>query len=110
MYRCRNWEKHTLHVCDAPPLNFCRPPHVSGCAPVTSTEQGETVSVGSSPLTFQVRPAISQCNPRIPQSSIPNGILCGFADGSVRFVSQSVKDSVFWGSVTSNKGEVVSFD
>ncbi len=41
------------------------------------------VTRGSDPVTFQVQPSLSQCDPRIPQSSLPGGILCGFADGSI---------------------------
>jgi prepilin-type N-terminal cleavage/methylation domain-containing protein len=78
--------------------------------PVTSVGANGPVSTGSLPLTFQVRPPLQQCDPRIPQSSFQGGILCGFLDGSVRFVREGVNDSIFWGSVTPDRGEVVSLD
>jgi hypothetical protein len=78
--------------------------------PVTTQGDNGSVTVGSLPLTFQVRPPLNLCNPRIPQSSFPGGILCGFADGSVRFVGQNVSQSAFWGSVTPDRGETVSLD
>ncbi len=65
---------------------------------------------GTLPLTFQVRPPLSECDPRIPQSSLPGGILLGLADGSVRFTRQSIEPTVFWGAVTPNGGEVISLD
>jgi hypothetical protein len=79
-------------------------------APVTTQGENRPVTVGSLPLTFQVRPPLNQCDPRIPQSSFPGGILCGFADGSVRFINQNVSQSAFWGSVTPDRGETVSLD
>lgn len=77
--------------------------------PVT-VENSTPVSHGSSPVTFQVQPSLSNCDPRIPQSSLPGGILCGFFDGSVRFIGKNVSETVFWGSVTPDRGEPVSFD
>lgn len=79
-------------------------------APVTIPGENGPVTVGSLPLTFQVRPPLDQCDPRIPQSSFAGGILCGFADGSVRFINQNVSQSAFWGSVTPDRGETVSLD
>jgi prepilin-type N-terminal cleavage/methylation domain-containing protein len=79
-------------------------------APVTIQRDNSPVTFGSVALTFQVRPPLNQCDPRIPQSSFPGGILCGFADGSVRFVSQTVSESAFWGSVTPDRGETVAVD
>jgi hypothetical protein len=78
--------------------------------PVTTQGENRPVTVGSLPLTFQVRPPLNQCDPRIPQSSFPGGILCEFADGSVRFINQNVSQSAFWGSVTPDRGETVSLD
>ncbi len=68
------------------------------------------VTVGSLPLTFQVQPAVEQCDPRIPNSSLPGGILAGMLDGSAKFVRTGVSAEVFWGSVTPAGGEVVSLD
>ena len=51
--------------------------------PITLAGSNGPASTGSLPLTFQVRPLTQHCDPRIPQSSLPGGILCGFVDGSV---------------------------
>ncbi len=74
--------------------------------PITSGE----VTIGTPPQTFQVRPTLSSCDPRVPQSSLPGGIILGMADGSVRFTSQGIGHAVFWGAVTPNSGEVISLD
>ena len=71
---------------------------------------GQPATVGSLPLTFQVRPPVADCDPRIPQSSLPGGILAGMLDGSVRFIHPHVSPEVFWGSVTPAGGEVVTLD
>jgi prepilin-type N-terminal cleavage/methylation domain-containing protein len=78
--------------------------------PVTSSGPGGPISRGNFPLTFQVRPQLDQCDPRIPQSSFPGGILGGFADGSVRFIRAGVSESAFWSAVTPDRGEVSSLD
>lgn len=39
---------------------------------------------------FQVMPAADQCDPALPQSLAPEGILIGMGDGSVRLVSDRV--------------------
>ena len=61
-------------------------------------------------MTFQVQPPLSQCDPRVPQSSFPGGILAGLADGSVRFVRTDIEQSLFWGAVTPDRGEIVALD
>jgi hypothetical protein len=75
--------------------------------PVTTEGNSGPISAGSLSLTFQVLPLPNQCDPRIPQSSLPGGLLCGFADGSVRFVGRNVSEATFWGSVTPDRGEIV---
>ena len=86
---------------------FADAPMFVDVKPVTITDQNGSASVGSLPLTFQVRPTFEECDSRIPQSSLPGGILSGLADGSVRFISQSVSQAAYWGSVTPDKREVV---
>lgn len=78
--------------------------------PVTIAGLSGPITHGSSPLTFQVRPSLEHCDPRIPQSTFAGGILCGMADGSVRFVRQDISESIFWGSVTPDKGEIAPLD
>jgi hypothetical protein len=89
---------------------FADAPMFQDVGPVTTEGNKGPVSIGSLPLTFQVQPALNQCDPRVPQSSVPGGIVCGFADGSVRFVGQNVSQAMFWGSVTPDRGEIVSLD
>ena len=45
-----------------------------------------------------------------PTSNHPGGVNMGFADGSVRFVKDSVSPQTFWAIGTRNGGEVVSSD
>lgn len=78
--------------------------------PVTTIGPGGPVSHGSTSLTFQVRPPLERCDPRIPQSSFAGGILCGMADGSVRFVHEGISETVFWCAVTPDKNEVAILD
>lgn len=78
--------------------------------PVTTVTDSGVVTSGSLPLTFQVRPPLDRCDPRIPQSSLPGGILCGFVDGSVRFVREGVSETTFWSSITPDRGEVATLD
>lgn len=78
--------------------------------PVTTVRQGVATTVGSLPMTFQVRPPLSQCDPRVPQSSFQGGILVGMMDGSVRFLNARIQDSVFWASVTPDRGETALLD
>ena len=61
-------------------------------------------------LTFQVRPAISDCNPRIPQTPFSGGLLAGLADGSVRMLSPGISPATFWAAVTPAGGEVLGSD
>jgi type II secretory pathway pseudopilin PulG len=68
------------------------------------------VSVGSvRGLTFQVDPVLSECDPRVAQTRL-RAMLVGLGDGSVRAVAGSTSESVYWGMVTPDKGEVVSLE
>ncbi len=78
--------------------------------PVTTVRDSVATSVGSRTVTFQVQPPLSRCDPRVPQSSFPGGILAGLADGSVQFVRSNVEQAVFWGAVTPDRGEIVALD
>jgi len=78
--------------------------------PVQYVENSIAFTRGSDSFTFQVQPLLDQCDPRIPQSSLPGGILCGFVDGSVRFIQKDIIGLAFWGSVTPDKGEANIFD
>jgi prepilin-type N-terminal cleavage/methylation domain-containing protein len=72
--------------------------------PITSGQP--PVSVGSEPLTFQIRPPLLECNGRIPNtahSSMP----VGMADGSVRSLNSSMRPSIYWALTTPMRGEIV---
>jgi prepilin-type processing-associated H-X9-DG protein len=45
-----------------------------------------------------------------PNSNHPGGVNIGFADGSVRFVKDSVSVQTWWALGTRSSGEVVSSD
>jgi prepilin-type processing-associated H-X9-DG protein len=45
-----------------------------------------------------------------PTSNHPGGVLVGFADGSVRFIKDSISQQAWWGIGTRNGHEVVSSD
>ena len=58
-------------------------------------EHGHQPAVAAQPR-FQVQPQfINNCDPTVPQSSHPSGILVGLGDGSVRFARNSI-DPVTW--------------
>lgn len=60
--------------------------------------------------TFQVRPRPEEVDPSIPQTPHRAGLTVAMFDGSVRTISPSVGESVFWALVTPAGGEVVSLD
>lgn len=73
--------------------------------PVTSTTG--PVSTASIPgLTFQAKPRIAECDPRLAQTPHESGMLSAMADGSVRLLRRDIAETVYWGLVTPNKGEV----
>jgi prepilin-type processing-associated H-X9-DG protein len=45
-----------------------------------------------------------------PSSSHPGGVNCAFADGSVRFIKNSIAPPTWWALGSRNQGEVVSSD
>ena len=57
-------------------------------------------------VTFQVRPTQVECDPSLPQTPHPGGMLTALCDGSVRVVSPQVSPSAFWSAVTPAGGEV----
>jgi prepilin-type N-terminal cleavage/methylation domain-containing protein len=61
-------------------------------------------------LTFQVRPRLNQCDPRIPQTPHPSGMLAAVLDGSVRVLAGNMSEKTFWGAVTPRGGEVPGMD
>jgi prepilin-type N-terminal cleavage/methylation domain-containing protein len=76
-------------------------PITSGSPPVSTAEGGRT---------FQVRPRVSECDPRLPNSASSRGLQVALADGSVRLLSPSIAPTTFWGMVTPAGGEVVAIE
>ncbi len=75
--------------------------------PVTSGSP--PVATGSVPeLTFQRRPALADCDPRLAQTPHESGMLVALFDGSVRTLSPGTSAAVYWGMVTPAGGEVLS--
>ncbi|MCI0642156.1 MAG: hypothetical protein L0Y72_17595 [Gemmataceae bacterium] len=66
------------------------------------------VSVATDGKTFQVRPTIDACDPRLPNASSTRGLQIGLGDGSVRILAPSISPQVFWGMVTPSGGEVLT--
>lgn len=92
-----------------PALKPYNPDDPGDVYPVTSGSP--PVSEGSLPgLTFQVRPGLRECDPRIAQTPHSGGMLVALCDGSVRVVSQGISEAAFWGAVTPRGGEVLPSD
>jgi prepilin-type N-terminal cleavage/methylation domain-containing protein len=76
-------------------------PVTTGNPPVSRAPNG---------VTFQVRPTVTDCDPKQPNTGDPAGLPCLMGDGSVRHYRPGVAPEVFWASVTPRGGEVVSSD
>jgi prepilin-type N-terminal cleavage/methylation domain-containing protein len=75
------------------------------------TSWNPPTSVGSVPgLTFQVRPRISQCDPRLAQTPHSGGMLAALGDGSVHILSAGMSETTYWAAVTPAGGEVLGND
>jgi type II secretory pathway pseudopilin PulG len=75
-------------------------------------DEGDVVPNPTSPptVTFQVTPAIPDCNPAVPQATFPGGLMVGLADGSVRMLSPGISPATFWAAVTPAGGEALGSD
>jgi hypothetical protein len=76
-------------------------PVTAGVPPVSRAEGNQT---------FQVRPSIEGCDPRLPNTPDPAGLSCAMADGSVRLYRAGVDPAVFWAAVTPDGGETGTTD
>lgn len=77
--------------------------------PVTNFAQ--STSVGSIPgLTFQVRPSLTACDPRLAQTPHAGGMLVALGDGSVRTLAPAMSATTYWAAVTPAGGEVLGPD
>lgn len=77
-------------------------PVTSGNPPVTRASAPGT--------TFLSQPRPVAADPHVLQSPYPNALLVALFDGSVRTISSSVPETVFWAMVTRAGGEVVAGD
>ncbi len=73
--------------------------------PATGRTQGSVAG-----LTFQTRPALNECDPRVAQTPHASGMLVALADGSVRSLSPGMSDATYWAAVTPAGGEVLGDD
>jgi type II secretory pathway pseudopilin PulG len=60
--------------------------------------------------TFQVRPAVPDCDPTVPQTPHPGGMVAGLMDGSVRVLRGGMAPHLFWSAVTPAGGETAALD
>jgi prepilin-type N-terminal cleavage/methylation domain-containing protein len=60
--------------------------------------------------TFQVRPALKDCDPRQPQTPHAGGMLVGLGDGSVKTLNPAMSPKTFWAAVTPAGSEVLGND
>ncbi len=72
--------------------------------PVTSGNPPQSDT--ASPIPFQVRPKLADCDPRLPNASSSRGLQVALGDGSVRILKGSTDRRIFWGMVTPNGGEI----
>lgn len=77
---------------------------------VTPQRRGGKTLASVPGLTFQARPALNQCDPRIPQTPHASGMLIALADGSVRVIAPSISEATFWSAMTPRGGEVLGSD
>jgi len=85
---------------------FADPSFFDVC-PVTSGDP-PTTRASVPGMTFQVRPKVEEADHRIPQTPFSAGLPVAMMDGSVRTLSPGIAESVFWGMVTPNGGEVIA--
>jgi prepilin-type N-terminal cleavage/methylation domain-containing protein/prepilin-type processing-associated H-X9-DG protein len=76
--------------------NHYMPPNSTGC--IDKNFDGNTGGYGTLPDAIP------------PSSNHPGGVNVGFADGSVRFIKNSVSLQAWWGLGTRNGSEVISAD
>lgn len=60
--------------------------------------------------TFQLAPAVADCNSGLAQAPSYQGLLAGMMDGSVRTLAHSISERTYWGLLTADRGEVLSSD
>lgn len=77
--------------------------------PITYSDNGVMRSRSSVPgYTFQVKPKLELAWSGVPQTPFSAGLPTLLFDGSVRTISPSIDEFVFWAAVTRDKGEVLA--
>jgi prepilin-type N-terminal cleavage/methylation domain-containing protein len=61
-------------------------------------------------LTFQVRPRVEECDPRLAQTPHTGGMLAALMDGSVRTLAAGMSETTYWAAVTPAGNEVLGND
>jgi prepilin-type processing-associated H-X9-DG protein len=82
------------------------------CGDVVPVTAGDPPVTGASvsEVTFQTRPSIRECDPRIAQSPHPGGMPVAMCDGSVRTLASGMSPSTYWAAVTPDRGETLEGD
>jgi prepilin-type N-terminal cleavage/methylation domain-containing protein len=83
-------------------------PEMGDIVPVSDGSGRTRASVPG--VTFQTRPRVADCNPRIPQTPHSGGMLAALGDGSVRNLAPQMSESTFWAAVTPAGEEVLGPD
>lgn len=83
-----------INTGDVYPLTTGNPPTTAGSIPT---------------LTFQTRPTIAACDPRIPQTP-HSAMVIALADGSVRTLAPGISPRTFWSAVTPAGHEILGED
>ncbi len=73
-------------------------PDTTGVPPLSRAAEGKT---------FQVRPRVAECDPRLPNAGSSRGLQVALGDGSVRIIGRKVAPEVFWSAVTPSGSESV---
>jgi len=109
---CRNTSFYWFHSHEQVTLHNPVLGHNVTVRRASFADLGDVVPDAANPptLTFQVRPRIEECNPRVPQTPFEGGLLVGMGDGSVRTVNPNVSAATFWAAVTPAGGEVLGAD
>lgn len=105
---------HRASFADNGPLIWADSPAISrsefqDAYPITSGDP-PTSSSSIPGLTFQVRPKVGECDPRVAQTPYASGMLAASFDGSVRTLSADMSSATYWAAVTPSGGEVFGAD
>ncbi len=77
--------------------------------PITDPETKKTVPSAAG-NTFQVRPRPEDVDPHILQAPFRAGLTVALFDGSVRTISPSIQESIYWAMITPSAGDFVSLE